>query len=286
MEMLDLLKAGLLELHKELPSGDIRLIVGGGYGLYLKQQHLQHQNQRTLLNVEIWPEARSTNDLDVFLAAEVVTDSTRMKAIKAALDRLGYTPIESAKYYQFVKPMPLSRHIKLDLMAGPLGEYEARVKTDARRIRPRPSVHLHARRVDEALDLEHGCMGIELEGSLPTGEYHRATVYVPPAFTYLLMKLLAFRDRMDDDDKDLGRHHALDILRIVAMMTKDEYEDTAARFQRHADQPFVQDAADMVRRHFADEDSIGVIRIREHPLFRREIDLPAFLRDARALLPR
>ena len=119
-------------------------------------------------------------------------------------------------------------------MAGPLGEYEGRVRTDTRRVRPKPSVNLHARRVDEALDLEHGCMGIELEGSLPAGDYHHATVYLPPAFTYLLMKLFTFRDRVSDDDRDLGRHHALDILRIVAMMTKDEYEDTVARFHRHA----------------------------------------------------
>jgi hypothetical protein len=37
------------------------------------------------------------------------------------------------------------------------------------------------------------------------------------------MKLHAFGDRMDDADAYLGRHHALDIYRIVAMLTEGDY---------------------------------------------------------------
>lgn len=284
MNVLDALKTNLLDLHHEVAEHGIRLILGGGYGLYLKQQHLQSQSIETVLDVEMWPVPRATNDLDVFLTAEVVTDSSTMKVIRSALDRLSYLEIESAKFYQFVKPISTTQRVKLDLLAGPLGQHEGRVKRDARRVRPRRSVNLHARRVDEALDIESECTEIELTGRLSSGETHAARVHEPQPFTYLLMKLCAFRDRKDDEDKDMGRHHALDILRIVAMMTRQEYEATHRLFGMHAEQEPVRQARQVVRECFADENAIGMIRIREHQLFRRDIDIAAFLRDLHALV--
>ncbi len=284
MAMMDALKTNLLDLHKETAAHDIRLILGGGYGLYLKQHHLQSQNIETVLNMEIWPEARATNDLDVFLSAEVVTDSTRMGLIRAALEKLGYLAIESAKFYQFVKPISTARQVKLDLLAGPLGDYEERVKKDTRRVRPRRSVNLHARRVEEALGVEESCTEIELTGRLSSGRTHLARIFVPQPFSYLLMKLFAFRDRKDDDDKDMGRHHALDVLRIVAMMTRQEYEDTHRLFRNGGGQDPVGEARRIVQECFAEESAIGMIRVREHQLFRPDIDVLAFLRDLHFLL--
>ena len=105
MNVLDALKTNLLDLHHEVAEHGINLILGGGYGLYLKQQHLQSQSIETVLDVEMWPVPRATNDLDVFLTAEVVTDSNSMEVIRSSLDKLGYSEIESAKFYQFVKPI-------------------------------------------------------------------------------------------------------------------------------------------------------------------------------------
>ncbi len=282
--MLDALKTSLLDLHHEVAPHSIRLILGGGYGLYLKQQHVQSRHIQTMLDVEVWPEARATNDLDVFLSADVVTDSTSMGIIRTALEKLGYLEIETAKYYQFVKPVGASGHVKLDLLAGPLGDYEGRVKDDPRRVRPRPGVGLHARRVDEALAIEESCTEIELAEHLSSGETHQATVFVPQPFSYLLMKLFAFRDRKDDADKDMGRHHALDVLRIVAMMAREEYNETKSLIHDCAEQEPVKEARRIIRACFADVDSIGMIRMREHQLFRREIDVPAFLDDLQSLL--
>ncbi|HOW73925.1 MAG TPA: hypothetical protein PKY77_25255 [Phycisphaerae bacterium] len=72
MNALDLLKASLLDLHSQLAQHEVPLILGGGYGLFLKQLHLRAGNIPTLLEVEMWPEARSTSDLDLFLRAEIV----------------------------------------------------------------------------------------------------------------------------------------------------------------------------------------------------------------------
>ena len=41
-----------------------------------------------------------------------------------------------------------------------------------------------------------------------------------------MMKLFAFRDRKADEDKNLGRHHVLDLHTIVAMQIESEYRES------------------------------------------------------------
>ena len=59
------LQTSLLDLLHEIKGTDIKPILGGGFGLYLKIDHVQRQGVRALLRE--WPEPRSTNDLDLFL---------------------------------------------------------------------------------------------------------------------------------------------------------------------------------------------------------------------------
>lgn len=55
------------------------------------------------------PSARTTEDIDLILRAEIVTDSGSMKAIRDVLDHLGFTVVETAMYTQFVRPMSPGR---------------------------------------------------------------------------------------------------------------------------------------------------------------------------------
>ena len=71
------LKTSLLDLLLEIEGTDIKLIIGGGFGIYLKTDHVQRLGMRTLLRE--WPEVRSTNDLDLFLRPELLIESTRVK---------------------------------------------------------------------------------------------------------------------------------------------------------------------------------------------------------------
>lgn len=45
-------------------------LIGGGFGIYLKTDHVQRLGIRTLLSE--WPEPRSTNDLDLYLRPELL----------------------------------------------------------------------------------------------------------------------------------------------------------------------------------------------------------------------
>lgn len=83
VEMMPALRTALLELLFELRHEDLRLIIGGGYGLYLKQEHVRQEGVRTLFRE--WPEARSTNDLDLFLRPELLINThPRRGAISSA----------------------------------------------------------------------------------------------------------------------------------------------------------------------------------------------------------
>lgn len=272
----------LLDLDAEL-AGQVNLIIGGGYGLYLKQLHLQdHPEQRTLFPLSALPSARTTEDIDLILQADVVTDSSTMKTIRQALDRLGFEVVESAKYMQFTRAMGPG-FVKIDLLAAPLGSFADRVKRDARRVKPRPSVDLHASKLEEAVAVEEHAIVIPIAGTLSTRARHETTIRVPQAFSYLLMKLTAFRDRLDDTDKQLGRHHALDIYRIVGMMTRDEDAHVRELSRRFSDHASVAEARRIVNTLFHDPVGIGCLRIREHPLATPVLDLSRFAVELQAI---
>ena len=108
----------LLDLLYELRDTDVSLLLGGGYGLYLKHLHAIESGHPTLL--QAIPPIRATNDLDVFLRTEVITDSERLRPFREALDRLGFTVIPSAQNYQFARKFSLGGQdwaIKVDLLA-------------------------------------------------------------------------------------------------------------------------------------------------------------------------
>ena len=53
------------------------------------------------------------------------------------------------------------------------------MKTDGRRVRPQPSVGIHAHPVDEAPTLEKGLLPLLLVGNLSTGKAWRTEVFLP-----------------------------------------------------------------------------------------------------------
>lgn len=120
MNAVDPLLTTLLDLLYELRDADFPLVLVGGYGLYIRQERLQESGEPTLL--EAIPPLRATNDLDVFLRTELVTDSERLRPLRGALYRLGFMVIPSAQNYQFARKFTLAGQdwdIKIDLTAKP-----------------------------------------------------------------------------------------------------------------------------------------------------------------------
>lgn len=91
------------------------------------------------------------------------------------------------------------------------------------------------RAIREALQLGLSPSELVLRGIRSDGSEDELSLYIPNSFTFLLTKLHAFRDRVNDERKNLALHHALDLYRIVAMMTRDEYDLVQDLARRHAD---------------------------------------------------
>lgn len=264
-----LLRTSLLDLAKELQEREISWILGGGYGLFLKQLHLQERSVRTLIPLDIWPEPRGTNDLDVFLTVEVVPNLARMQAMRQVLDNLGYLPRDEVKYMQFVRQLGGGRKVKVDLLVGPeiLEADRAGLDIKKPRVRAKGDLKLHARITEDAVAIEEGLVEVPVAGPLSTGEPFEATVLVPQGFTYLVMKLCAFRDQEGEHNRPDASNHALDLYRTVAMLTEREYEQAKVMADRFREDVMYQQAKGVVAEHFQSLESIGVIRLREHPLF-------------------
>jgi hypothetical protein len=94
------LQTALLDLLRKIRDSEIKLIIGGGFGIYLKTNHVKRLDTRTLLNQ--WPEPRSTNDLDLFLRPELLIESSKLKPMVNAITGLGYQVVPGAENYQLL----------------------------------------------------------------------------------------------------------------------------------------------------------------------------------------
>jgi len=282
---MDHLFAGLLDLLREFDNRQLPLTVGGGYGLYLKRRHLTSAGARTLF--EALPEARSTNDIDLFLRADIVADTTRLAAVAEAVSALRYQPVDTAKFLQWTRGVMIGgveQPMKLDILVGPLDRVRGKVKADDRRARAKGfKGELHAHPTEEALRIDENPIPVPVAGRTSDGDEYAGTVFVPEAFPYLLMKLHAFADQKDKAAKELGRHHAIDAYSVVGMMTEDEY-DRAERFSREdRDTEPVRRARRIVAEDFGSETALGMLRMREHPLFHDEFETGQFIAVLRHL---
>ena len=268
-EAVDPLETTLLDLLYELREADLPLILGGGYGLFLRQKQVIESGERLLLDSV--PPLRSTNDLDFFLRTELMADSTRLKPLREALDRLGFTVIASAQNYQFARVFLLGGQewdVKIDLLTRKPDQAEyPRLKFDARRVSPHPSVGVHAHTTPEAIAIEADITPLTVDGQRTGGADYSGVVYLPSSYAFLMMKLFALRDQWQSERKDYGRKHALDLYTIVAMLTEAEYARSLVLRDRYQATPEGQEAGQIVAQLFASWDAPGSLRLREHPNF-------------------
>lgn len=274
----------LRQFANKLAEKNISLVIGGGYGLLLKANHVQRTDARTRL--QQIPIARSTGDIDVFLTTEVITDKNNMAAIRGALDELGYAPVPGAEFYQFFREVVIAevpRNLKFDFLAAPvLGEQAKKVKADVRRIRPRGPTEapMHAHTTPEAVTIEEHLISVDIgEAGQPI------EILLPHPFSYTLLKLFALRDQVDNGEKEFGRHHAFDIYTTWAMMTEEEFRQAEELRREYADVGVMPEAIEIAAALFANENAKGMIRLKEHARIERVelVELSEFIKDIRTL---
>jgi predicted nucleotidyltransferase len=257
----DPLREQLRLLALELQKDEIKLILGGGYGLVLKTEYIRQTNAAT--RFEEIPQARSTNDLDLFLSAEIITSAEKIEKIRDALEKLKFEPV--APFFQFQLPNiveGLEKPVKIDLLAAlPLTEAARKlVKISKPRIRPKKAKNIHGYLTEEALTIEDNLLPINIADA----DDKPLEIYLPHPFSYLVMKLFALRDRLEDEEKDFGAYHAFDIYRIIAMMTEKEWAEAVKMRESYCKAPKIIEAEKITDDLFANVESIGVLRVRQH----------------------
>jgi hypothetical protein len=284
---MDALLSTLLDLLYELENENIPLLLGGGYGLYLKQQQIQNSNAPTLLAT--LPDLRITNDLDLFLKTEILADSARLLPLRTALDNLGFSVIPSAQNYQFVRKFiqwGQDWDVKIDLLTRTpdLNTYP-NLKVDARRVKPHPSVGLHAHRTDEAIAIEEEAQEITVTGVRTNGEPYTGRIFLPQTYPFLMMKLFALRDQIANTTKGRGEKHALDLYTLIALLTEEEYEKTLRLRDQFCETAEGKLAATVVSTLFATIESEGTIRLRQNPNAHPQMDVQGFLDILQEIFP-
>jgi len=282
MTTVDQLRREVCRLARAFGDHGLTLTIGGGLGLLLRDEHLREENVRTL---RPYPALRSTLDIDVFLSRDVIVNAEHMKTVRAILEQLDYEPRKEAHYFQFIHEAEGKEGggpIKVDLLAALPGG-GADVKVNGPRIRPRGYDGLHARVTREAFPVESDAT--EFSMKCDDGV---VKVRVPHPFSYVIMKLHAFRDRLDDPDPDLSRYHAFDIYIAVAMLTEGEFEGAGAMRSDYEEVPEFVEAQEIRREHFGARTDLGPVRLYEHiksvHLDERSIQLEAFLEDLKELV--
>lgn len=277
----DPLQANLLDLLYELHDSEVQLMIGGGYGLYLKRKLGQETHQATLCSFV--PAARPTEDLDVFLATHILVDPAKAKIVLKAIQALECDPVPDKENFQFTRTFNYEGReykTKFDFLTKAPSDPSESKRLDVQDVRVKNKGHggIHAHLTTEAIAVEDNPTLVEIEGVRTTGQKHKGTVYLPQPYAYLMMKLFAFRDWETKKVKPLfASKHALDLYSIVALMTEEEFATAEASSQRYRQMPAAKEAAGIVEKFFSRGPAQGTIRLREHQLYSDETDLSQFI---------
>ena len=266
----DPLTTHLLDFLFELERNGLKtpLTIAGGFGLFLKRRYLTERKDRTLFN-DI-TSTRATEDIDIVIPVDILCDRQQTQSVVDALHCLNYDAIDNWKYTQWVKSIELggqAGHIKIDLLVGNVDAYQKDLHIKKPRARNPHVEGFHARITPEAFLIDEKALEIPLVGKRSNGEEYETTVRIPHSFTYLLMKLFAFRDRQNDSDKQQGSHHAFDIFSIIGTLTEHELNEAIELGKNDTQEPIIQEAKQIVKEYFTGTSPKGMIAIKTSPLF-------------------
>jgi hypothetical protein len=110
-------------------------------------------------------------------------------------------------------------------------------------------------------------------------------MFLPHPYTFSMMKLFAFRDRLNDPNKEFGRYHALDLYAILETSTEEEWGYAFELRNQYEAHPYVLEAGSLVAEYFSARDRLGVVRLRESPYYRPEFQLNEFMSALQELFP-
>lgn len=253
----------LLDLLAD-PSVARDLILAGGYGLQVKQKHLQDRGAHTLFPQP--PPARATMDLDFILRMELFIRTEGAQAVRRRLDALGYKLLTPK--LQFQKPLApgAAETLKVDLLSRlPEGAESDKVNVKGLRVGIGAGSDLHGHQTPEAFAVEDSPDEIPLTGRCTDGSPFGGSVLVPNIYAWLNLKVAAAGDWLNEADpghRGGAAKHVFDVLVLIAMLTEEEFTRCLPVRDRFRDHPRAEPPRLAARSLFGTSSSPGVIQIR------------------------
>ena len=126
------------------------------------------------------------------------------------------------------------------------------METDKIRVKHRPSLGktgIHSHLTPEAEGHDRHPFAFDIAG---------VQIKVPNPVTWTVMKLVAMRDRLRDQQGDQAQKHAQDVCRIAAMTTRAESDAAADVISAIASSEPYQDARHIARNDFLADNGRGI----------------------------
>ena len=274
--MFEIILNHLFEFLDSCKQKQLSILIGGGLGLYLKRKNIEeHQLKTRQLHL---PAIRSTSDIDVFLPLEILTQADKMSALKEILKKLNYKP--KVNYIHFIKSLESGISLKIDILSQIPKNLDG-FKIKKPRIRRNDVEKLHAYMVPEAIDLDVHKQKIDL-----IINDKKISIFVPHPFNFIILKLFAFRDRINDEKTDYGRHHVFDVFTIISMLTKNEWQEVNNLYQKYKNDNTIKETCKIINQYFFSNDLLGIIRLKENTFFKYpEQVVEEFILDIKELFP-
>ncbi len=205
-----LLNRALGELEAAMLDCGSKLIIGGGFGLFLCQREMEIESRPTLIKREAWCVPRATSDLDIFVETNIIASISQLQAIRKCLDDLCYSVIEGVEFLHFEKHFSETERVEINFLTGPITDQELakKIKFQRPRVRAKGDVKLHAYLTDAAVALSEHLRRIGKK----SGAEH-TNIFVPHPATLLVMKLHANVTTLDTGSSTIKRTFCLHTVR-------------------------------------------------------------------------
>lgn len=258
----------LTALAKEFGAHKIPLIVGGGFSLYIKTRFIKKLRSSRYVSQ---PFIRSTKDIDIFLSNELIVDSIAIENIKMVLEKLNFKV--KTEYFQYRKEVivgSVKRDVVLDILSQPVPANNLhKVKIKKPRIKPIGVKEFHAFYHEEAIVITSHLVNVEEFVHAELQEKFR-NIFLPSSLSFIILKLHAFRDRINDEEKDFGRHHAYDIFSAIIEMDELDWKNAKHQFEESKNTNVISESIKIVSKYFISESQMGIVRLRENQNYKKD----------------
>jgi hypothetical protein len=247
------------------------MFIAGGYGLFLKQEHLiNSSDSRIVIPFDQWQDSipRATNDMDLVLSLDLIADGEANKNIAKALEEEGFEVSHSprGKSWQFFKDLEENQSVIVELHTTEPKSKISSIASNRFTVKHKPSLGdegVHGRTNQEAFGCEVAPFSFDI---------HDVLVLVPHPIIWSVMKLAAAYDtwkRSKDDsfeskDRQYYRNQAIkhgnDVCRAIAMMTIEERDESNEVLDAIRETEAFEKASDIYNNFFSgEEDWAGAV---------------------------